>query len=195
MGKVKSALEIALERANKIGSLSSEEKKKIQDEEKISNILSDYFKGKIDANGLWQNFKEIESSLLPIAQQKLIETISINSLPEEIRSKKQAILAIETLKKEPDTVVIESSLQALEMLKEEYEEMKEKIEDDLKRHIEANPHLRIKQMRTSDGRIIQIALSVEDAVKAKLEEFLPQHEEQYLNEFTNILEELKMQIR
>lgn len=76
MGKVKSALEIALERANKIGSLSSEEKKKIQDEEKISNILSEYFKGKIDINGLWQNFREIEPSLFSIAQQKLIETLS-----------------------------------------------------------------------------------------------------------------------
>lgn len=195
MGKVKSALEIALERANKIGSLSSEEKKKMQDEERISNILSDYFKGKIDADGIWKNLKEIEPSLLSIAQQKLIETISINSLPEEISSKKQAILAIETLKKQPDTVVIESSLQALEVLKKEYEEMKEKIVDDLKRHIEANPHLRMKQMRTSDGRIIQIALSVEDAVNAKLEEFLPQHEQQYLDEFTNILEELKIQVK
>ncbi len=195
MGKVKTALEIALDRANNIGSLSSEEKKKIQDEEKISNILSEYFKGKIDANGLWQNFKEVEPSLLSVAQQKLIETISLNSLLEEIRSKKQAILAIESLKKQPDTVVIESSLQALEMLKKEYEEMKEKIEDDLKRHIEANPHLRMKQMRTSDGRIIQIALSVEDAVKARLEEFLPQHEEQYSNEFANILEELKLQVK
>lgn len=195
MGKVKSALEIALERANKIGSLSNEEKKKIRDEEKISNILTDYFKGKIDANGLWQNFKDIDPSLLSLAQQKLIDTISINSLPEEIKSKKQAILALETLKKQPDTVVIESSLQALEMLKKEFEEMKDKIVDDLKRHIEANPHLRMKQMRTSDGRIIQIALSVEDAVKAKLEEFLPQHEEQYSNEFTNILEELKLQVK
>jgi len=41
----------------------------------------------------------------------------------------------------------------------------------------------------------QVAVSVEEAVKAKLDEYLSQHEEQYVNEFSGIIEELKMQVR
>jgi len=91
--------------------------------------------------------------------------------------------------------VIESSLQALEVLKKEYEGMKEQIVADLKKHIEGNPQLRMKQVRTPDGRTMQVAVSVEEAVKAKLDEYLLQNEEQYLGEFSGIIEELKMQVR
>ena len=37
----------------------------------------------------------------------LIDTLSMNGLPEELQSKKKGILAIETLKEQPGTVVVE----------------------------------------------------------------------------------------
>jgi hypothetical protein len=125
----------------------------------------------------------------------LIDTLSVNSLPEDLQSKKKAILAIETLKEQPNTVVIESSLQALEVLKKEYEEMLAQTTEDLRKHIDSNPQLRVKQVRTPDGRAMQVAVSVEEAVKAKLDEYMSQNEEQYLGEFSGIIEELKMQVR
>ncbi len=195
MAKVKSALEIALEKADKIGVLSPEEKDMMKDEGKITEILREFFLGKIDSNVLWQRFKGSKPALLRIAQMNLIDTLSINSLPEELQSKKKGILAIETLKEQPGTVVVESSLQALEVLKKEYEEMIVQVTADLMKHIESNPQLRMKQMKTPDGRTMQVAVSVEEAVKAKLEEYMSQHEEQYVNEFSGIIEELKMQVR
>ena len=195
MANVKSALEIALEKADKIGVLSPEEKDMMKDEGKITEILREFFLGKIDSNGLWQRFKGSKPALLRTAQMNLIDTLSINSLPEELQSKKKGILAIETLKEQPNTVVIESSLQAIEVLKKEYEEMIAQITADLIKHIESNPQLRMKQVRTPDGRTMQVAVSVEEAVKAKLDEYLSQNEEQYLGEFSGIIEELKMQVR
>jgi hypothetical protein len=195
MANVKSALELALEKADKIGVLSAEEKALMQDEAKITEILREFFQGKIDSNGLWQKFKGGKPELLRAAQINLIDTLGINGMPEELQSKKKAILAIETLKEQPNTVVIESSLQAIEVLKKEYEGMKEQIVADLKKHIEGNPQLRMKQMRSPDGRTMQVAVSVEEAVKAKLDEYLPQHEEQYANDFSGIIEELKMQVQ
>ena len=123
MANVKSALEIALEKADKIGVLSPEEKDMMKDEGKITEILREFFLGKIDSNVLWQRFRGSKPALLRTAQLNLIDTLSVNSLPEDLQSKKKGILAIETLKEQPNTVVIESSLQALEVLKKEYEEM------------------------------------------------------------------------
>jgi hypothetical protein len=195
MANVKSALELALEKADKIGVLSTEEKALMQDEAKITEILREFFLGRIDSNGLWQKFKGSKPALLRTAQMSLIDTLNITGLPEELQSKKKGILAIETLKEQPNTVVIESSLQAIEVLKKEYEGMKEQIVDDLRKHIEGNPQLRMKQVRSPDGRTMQVAVSVEEAVKAKLDEYLPQQEEQYAKDFSGIIEELKMQVR
>ena len=195
MANVKSALEIALEKADKIGVLSQEEKDMMKDEGKITEILREFFLGKIDANVLWQRFRGSKPALLRTAQLNLIDTLSVNSLPEDLQSKKKGILAIETLKEQPNTVVIESSLQALEVLKKEYEEMIAQTTEDLRKHIEGNPQLRMKQVRTPDGRTMQVAVSVEEAVKAKLEEYMSQNEEQYLGEFSGIIEELKMQVQ
>jgi hypothetical protein len=40
-----------------------------------------------------------------------------------------------------------------------------------------------------------MAVTVDEAVKAKMDEFLSEHEEQFINEFASIIEELKIQIR
>jgi hypothetical protein len=194
MANVKSALELALEKADKIGVLTTEEKNLMKDEGKITEILREFFLGKIDSNGLWQKFKGSKPALLRTAQMSLIDTLGTNGLPEELQSKKKGILAIESLKEQPNTVVIESSLQALEVLKKEYDDMIVQVTADLKKHIESNPQLRMKQMRAPDGRTMQVAVSVEEAVKAKLDEYMSQHEEQYANEFSGIIEELKMQV-
>ncbi|RMG05792.1 MAG: hypothetical protein D6726_00630, partial [Nitrospirae bacterium] len=46
--------------------------------------------------------------------------------------------------------------------------------------MEQNPQLRLKPVMTPDGRtVMQPALSVDEAVEARLSEFLKQQEEQY----------------
>ena len=195
MGRVKSALEIALEKADKVGVLSPEEKERMQDEGKIAEILKDFFQGRIDSNSLWQKLRGSKPSVLRMAQTTLIDSMSLNSLLEQMESRQKAILAIETLKDQQNTVVIESSLKALAVIMKEYEEVKAKVAADLRKHVESNPQLRMKPVRTPDGKtIMQMAVTVDEAVKAKMDEFLSEHEEQYANEFAGIIEELKIQI-
>ena len=196
MGRVKSALEIALEKADKVGVLSPEEKEKMQDEGKIAEILKDFFQGRIDSNSLWQKLRGSKPSVLRMAQTTLIDSMSLNSLLEQMESRQKGILAIETLKDRQNTVVIESSLKALAVIMKEYEEVKAKVAADLRKHVESNPQLRMKPVRTPDGKtMMQMAVTVDEAVKAKMDEFLSEHEEQYTNEFAGIIEELKIQIK
>ena len=74
MGRVKSALEIALEKADKVGVLSPEEKERMQDEGKIAEILKDFFQGRIDSNSLWQKLRGSKPSVLRMAQTTLIDS-------------------------------------------------------------------------------------------------------------------------
>jgi hypothetical protein len=195
MGKVKSALEIALEKAGKIGDLSQEEKEKIQDEEKVASVLRDFYQGKLDSSGLWQKLKGSKPTILGKAQMSLIETLSLGTLEEEFQRRGQAIVAIETLKERPDTAVIEASITSLGALHKEYREMKERVVEDLRREMETHPQLRMQPVKTPNGKtVMQVSMSVDEAVKARLGEYLSEHEEQYGREFSDIIEELKMQV-
>ena len=84
MGTVKSALEIALEKADKIGSLSAEEKERMKAEENVMGILRDLYQGRTDANGLWQRLKGVTPSLLKMAQVNIIDTLGLGGIMEDI---------------------------------------------------------------------------------------------------------------
>ena len=195
MGKVKSALEIALEKAGEIGGLSREEKERIQEEEKAASVLRDFYLGRLDSNGLWQRLKGSRPLVLRTAQISLIETLALGSLEEEFQRRKQAIVALETLKERPNTAVIESGLNAVAALQKDYEEMREKVVEDLKKQIEKHPQLRMQPVKTADGKtVVQMALSVDEAVKSRLAEHLSEHEEEYSREFSDLIGEVKSQI-
>ena len=192
MGTVKSALEIALEKADKIGSLTSEEKKRLKEEEQVTGILKELYQGRIDANGLWQRLKGVSPQLLKMAQVNIIDTLGLGGFIEDFLMKKQALLAIESLKQKPNTAVIESGLNSIEGLKREFEEMKDQIEDDLKKEVERNPRLRMQPVKTGDGRtVMQVTASVDEAVKTRLDEYLSEHEGQYNDEFFRIIKTVK----
>jgi len=48
--KIKTAIEIAMEKAAKIGELSPEEKEKIENKEKLKPIMADFYKGRLGPN-------------------------------------------------------------------------------------------------------------------------------------------------
>lgn len=192
MAKVKSALEIAMEKAGKIGGLSEEEKEKIKEEEKVISILKEFYQGRLDSNGLWERLKGSNPSLFRKVQMNLIDSLGLGNVHEELIMKKKGILAVETLKKDPNTAVIESGLNTIEELQRDYEETKERIIEDLKKQIEMNPQLRMQPVRMPDGKTaMQMKVSVDEAVKARLSDYLSEHEEQYSREFAGIIEALK----
>jgi hypothetical protein len=192
MGTVKSALEIALEKADKIGSLSEEEKERLKEEAHVTGILRELYQGRIDANGLWKKLKGVTPALLKMAQVNIIDTLGLGGFMEDFLMKKQAIVAVETLKEKPNTAIIESGLHALEQLKKEFEEMKEEVAEDLKKEIERNPKLRMQPVKMGDGRtVMQVTASVDEAVKTRLDEYLSEHEGQYNDEFFRIIRAVK----
>jgi hypothetical protein len=195
MGKVRSALDIALEKAGKIGTLSEEEKNRIKDEEKIRGILADFYQARITPDELWKSIKNSNPSLIKTAQMNLVDSLGLGSAEIELQMRKQGILAVEILKEQPNTSVIEMCLNAIEGLHKEYERMKVMAIEDLRKNIEQNPQLRMVTMKTRDGRSVQLPVSVDDAVKAKAADFLSEYEERYADEFQALVEELKKAVQ
>jgi hypothetical protein len=82
------------------------------------------------------------------------------------------------------------------MLQKQYQQGKEEAVTELKAEIERNPQLRIHPIKAPDGRtVFQAALSVDEAVQAKLADFLSGHEKRYSLEFNRIIEKLKKEVK
>lgn len=198
LAKLKSAFEIAMEKANKINKLSLEEMEKIKDEEKIKSLLAEFYKGRLTTNDLWQKLKDCKPAVLKDAQLILINSLSFKNSPYEFKLRKDGILAIETLKdKEYQNIsAIESILNELISLGKEHNNIKKTIANKLKKEIEKDPQSRIKTIKQGD-KIIIMHLSVEEALNEnpQWKNFLTKHEEEYNQKFRNIIERMKEEIK
>ena len=195
MGKVKSAFEKAMEKAAGIGELTPEEKERIKDREKVESILAEFYKGQIDRDGLWQKLKGVKPFFLKEAQQHLVDSLGLGSTPEEFQLRKDGILAIENLKEKKHVPAIEQTLNSIKILQKEYQEGKERAVEELREAVESNPQLRLQPMRTPDGRTVyQAAVSVDEAVQARLSEFLSEHEMRYSQQFNRMIEKLRKEV-
>ena len=189
--RIKTALEIAMEKVNKANKLTPEEKDRIKAEEKIKSLLAKYYKGQITSNDLWQKLKGNKSSTLREAQSILINSLSFQNSTDEYQIRKNAILAIETLKEDQNISSIESTLNEVNLLKKEYQKKKDEIENILRKEIKKNPKARIKTIKQGD-RLAIIQLSMEEALQENIEwkNFITKHEEEYNEKFKSIIEKL-----
>ncbi|MEW6584052.1 MAG: hypothetical protein AB1442_00400 [Nitrospirota bacterium] len=196
MDKVKSAFEKAMERAAAMGEMTPEEKEQLKEQEKIKETLTAFYKGDLDRDGLWQKLKGSQLATLREAQMSLINSIGLNTPEEEFGKRRDGILAVESLKKKQRVSVIEQILDSIANLQKEYQEGKEKAVEQLREAIESNPQMRLKPVKTPDGRMaFQAAVSVDEAVQARLSEFLSEHEERYDFAFTRMMEKLKWEVK
>lgn len=191
MTRIKSALEIAMEKIKNTNKLTPEEKERIKTEEKIKSLLVKYYKGQISSNDLWQRLKGNKPPMLREAQLILINSLSLKNSIDEYQKRKEAILAIETLKENQNTSSLESTLNEINLLKKEHQKKKEKVENILKKEIEKNPKARIKTIRQEDKLAI-IQLSVEEALQENTQwkNFITKHEEEYTKSFKSIVKKL-----
>jgi len=196
MGRIKSAIEIAMEKTAKVKELTPEEKEKMKDQEEVKSLLSEFYRGEIDSNALWQRLKGSKQSMLKEAQLALIETLRPRISTIELRKRKEGILAIESLKEAQNISTFEAMLNFIEFLQKDYEEKEEKIANYLREEIERNPQLRMQPVKTSDGKtVMQMTLSADEAVEKRLADSLSDYEEQYNREFTEQIEKLKKEIK
>jgi hypothetical protein len=188
---------LARERLAKIGELTPEEKAKMVDSEKVDSLLSEFYQGQIDSESLWKRLKEeCKPSLLREAQMKLIDSLSFESTPVELQRKRDGILAIETLKEEQNTSIVELNLNLVEDLQKRYRAEIEQAYNGIRAEVEGNPQLRVKQVQQGQGTML-VQLSVDEAIKQlpQWRDFLSDQEKRYSQEFAKVVEKLKRELR
>lgn len=195
MGEVKTALEKALEKVKDIKGFSEEEKIEIKDREKVKKTLASFFKGDIKKEEIVKGFKGIRNPLIIEAQMNLADLIRLNVSEEELYQKRDAIISLEMSKEQGNIVAVEEALSVVQRILKEYNELREKAIKEVRSAIEENPHLRVRPVRLPDGRVIQAALSVEEALQERLSEFFEDHDRRYERMLSRAVERLKREFK
>jgi len=188
---------IARERLAKIGELTQEEKERMVDSEKVNSLLSEFYQGQIAPENLWKRLKEEgKPSLLREAQRRLIDSLSFGSTPSELQRKRDGILAIETLKEEQNTPVVELNLNLMEDLQKRYRAEIEQAYNGIRAEVARNPQLRVKQVQQGQNTMV-VQLSVDEAIKQlpQWQDFLSDQEKRYSQEFAKVIEKLKGELK
>lgn len=188
---------IARERLARISELTPEEKLKMLDSEKVNSLLSEFYQGQIDPESLWKRLREEgKPSLLREAQLRLVDSLGFESTPAELQRKREGILAIETLKKEQNTSVIELNLKRMEELQKKYRTEIEQAYDGIRAEVERNPRLRVKQVQQGQNTVV-IQLTVDEAIKQlpQWRDFLSNQEKRYSQEFARVIEKSKRELK
>jgi hypothetical protein len=188
---------IARERLAKIGKPTREEKEKMLDSAKVTSLLSEFYQGQIEPESLWKRLKEEgKPSLLREAQVRLVDSLSFGIPPAELQRKREGILAIETLKEEQNTSVIELNLNRMEELQKTYRAEIEQAYHGMRAEVERNPRLRVKQVQQGQNTVV-VQLTVDEAIKQlpQWQDFLSNQEKRYSQEFTSTMEKLKRELK
>jgi hypothetical protein len=188
---------IARERLARIGEPTQEERERMMDSEKVSSLLSEFYRGQIDPESLWRRLKEEgKPSLMREAQIRLVDSLSLGSSPAELQRKKGAILAIESLKPEQNTPMIELNLNLMEDLQKRYGAEIKEAYNSIKAEVERNPRLRVRQVQQEQGTML-IQLSVDEAIEQlpQWRDFLSDHEKRYTQEFARVVEKVRRELK
>ncbi len=195
MGNVKSAFEKAMEKIESIEALTPEEKEQIEDREKIRSVLAAFYRGELGKDDLWEKLKGAKSSLLAEVQRNMADSLRLGILQEEFQLRREGILAIESLKEKRNAAAVENMLNMLEKMRKEFKQIKEQAADEMRAAVEQNPQMRMRPVRTADGRtVLQPALSIDEAVQERLAQFLDDNEKRYGEMFTSGAERLKREM-
>ena len=188
---------IARERLAKIGEFTQEEKEKMLDSEKVTSLLSEFHQGQINPETLWSRLKEEgKPSLLREAQVRLVDSLNFGVPPADLQRKREGILAIENLKKEQNTSVIELNLNRMDELQKRYRAEIEQAYNGIRAEVEKNPRLRMKQVQQGQNTMV-VQLTIDEAIKQlpQWQDFLSNQEKRYSQEFASTKEKLQRELK
>jgi hypothetical protein len=191
---------IMREKLARIGEVTPEEKESMKEIEQLTSVLSEFYKGKLNPEGLWKKLKEYKDKgkgyLLKEAQVKLLDSLSLVGDAVELQKRRRGILAIETIKEDQNTAILEQSLNSIEGLQKRYIEEMEEAYSSLKAQVERNPQLRMQQVQQGQASTV-MQLTVEEAVKnsAEWKNFAANQEKGYSQEFAKVVGELKNELK
>jgi len=187
---------LARERLARIGALSPEEKEKARQSGELDSLLSEYFTGDLSPEDLWKRLKALQDrsgkSITKEAQLKLLDTLRLQMNQADFEQRRNAVLAIETMKDKGDYSNLELVLTSLETLRQKYTQTKEQAYNQLRASVEMQLQA-VAQQAIRQGMKIDMENSIDANVKAspQWKDFISKHEQACGEMFDSHIDKLR----
>jgi predicted transcriptional regulator len=190
---------LARERLAKAGELSSAEKEKLKYEEEMTSILSEFFTGKMDTEGLWTRMKaymdEGKEDMVKEMQLRLVHTLSLGGSDTDFKNYSSGVLSLETLKSPNRYPEIEAVIKTIEMTRQQYESEKTKMFNNMKNgisdQVKRAAEQAVRQSRRP-GATVDMESSIEASVRNSQQwrQFVVRFEKEYDKRFEAMISKL-----
>ena len=176
--------------------ITSEDRERIKRIETLKFFLSLFYQGKLSPDDLGEELKKYQVGkrefFVKEIQLKLIDSLSFQIASPNFKRRGKCILILEKVKTDKKHSLLKNEINLLGGLIKKYLDGKNKVYEQLKKEIENEPRLRMRQVQTEQGEVV-IHLSTDEAVLAssKWREFIPRHEVTYTSQFSESIKKLK----
>jgi len=133
---MKSAYEKAMERADEVYGAKADDVNSLEIRENLKEIMAPFFKEEMDAEALWHELEDKDEAYLKEAQLMLIESIGLRNSSEQIKRRKEAVVAVESLKESGNSTFFEKQFTQAQSLQQQYQTQKKQLDEQVKQHLE-----------------------------------------------------------
>ena len=175
---------IARARLERVGKLTDEQQKALQRGQDVEAMLSAYYTGTANGEGLWQTAKQLSekhgSAIIPEAQSSILGTLKLHMSDEDFERRKTALLALESVKGSDRYSAIEQLLGSVASLRQRFTEVTTQAFEQVRAQMEPQIRAQAEQARMQ-GMLVDTTSSIESSIKGSPEwrNFMAQHEESH----------------
>ncbi|MFW5749394.1 MAG: hypothetical protein ACOCWP_01375 [Halanaerobium sp.] len=190
---MKSAYEIAMERADEVYGSNDKEVNSLEIREELKEIMAPFFKEEMDAEGLWHKLEDKEEAYLKEAQLMLIESIGLRNSSEQIKRRKEAVMAVESLKESGNTSFFEKQFTQAQSLQQQYQTQKKQLDEQVKQHLE-QAQGQGQNPLAAQGENAEGQNGMNAQMRQQLAQKLSEFQESYNKRFNKLIEKMKAEI-
>ena len=185
---MKSAYEKAMERADEVYGTSDKEVNSLEIREELKKIMAPYFKEEMDAEELWHELKDKNKDYLKEAQLMLIESIGLRNSSDQIKRRKEAVVAVEQLKEGGNTTFFEKQFTQAQSLQQQYKTQKKQLDEQVKQHLEQS------QGQSLQGRGSEGQNGMNAQMRQQLAQKVSEFQENFNERFNKVIDKMKDEI-
>ncbi|SIQ53709.1 hypothetical protein [Halanaerobium kushneri] len=191
---MKSAYEIAMERADEVYGTGDREVNSLEIREELKDIMAPFFKEEMDAEGLWHKLENKGEAYLKEAQLMLIESIGLRNSSEQIKRRKEAVVAVESLKESANTTFFEKQFTQAQSLQQQYQTQKKQLDEQVKQHLEQAQGQGQNPLAAAQGGNNQGQNGMNAQMRQQLAQKVSEFQEGYNKRFTKLIKKMKTEI-
>jgi len=191
---MKSAYEKAMERADELYGTNDSNINSLEIREELKKIMAPFFKEEMDAEALWHDLEEKKEAYLKEAQLMLIESIGLRNSSEQIQRRKDAVVAVESLKDSANSSFFEKQFTQAQSLQQQYQTQKKQLDEQIQQHLEQAQGQGQNPLAAAQNRNGEDQRGMNAQMKQQLAQKVSEFQEGYNKRFNKLIEKMKSEI-